>query len=98
MTEREAGEADIVDLIGLAQANPVFSPVWTHQSGDLNVNLIVFERGDGIAEVLDVGVGVDVVEGSGGGALLGLHRAVDESRGSGHPPVVGGGTGRGVSA
>ncbi|HEU0114499.1 MAG TPA: hypothetical protein VFQ80_07480 [Thermomicrobiales bacterium] len=69
MTEREAGEADIVDLAALAQAYAAFSPVWTHQSGDLNVNLLVFERGDGVAEHVNAEVDVLLVGIAGEGEI-----------------------------
>ncbi|HEU5432797.1 MAG TPA: cupin domain-containing protein [Thermomicrobiales bacterium] len=69
MTEREAGWTDIVDLAALAGANPAFSPVWTHQSGDLNVNLLVFEQGDGVAEHVNAEVDVLLVGIAGEGEI-----------------------------
>lgn len=54
----------LIDLKSLADARPAPGPVWTHQSDDLNVNLVVFAAGDGVAahtnaevDVLIVGIG-----------------------------------------
>jgi quercetin dioxygenase-like cupin family protein len=69
MTERDGSEADIVDLAALAQANSAFSPVWTHQSGDLNVNLLVFEQGDGVAEHVNAEVDVLLIGIAGEGEI-----------------------------
>jgi quercetin dioxygenase-like cupin family protein len=69
MTERDDSGVDIVDLAALANANPAFSPVWTHQSGDLNVNLLVFERGDGVADHVNAEVDVLLIGIAGEGEI-----------------------------
>jgi hypothetical protein len=69
MTERSAGEVDVVDLLGMARGNAAFSPIWTHQSDDLNVNLLVFERGDGVAEHVNAEVDVLLVGVAGQGEI-----------------------------
>jgi quercetin dioxygenase-like cupin family protein len=69
MTERSAGEVDVVDLLGMARGNAAFSPIWTHQSDDLNVNLLVFERGDGVAEHVNAEVDVLLVGVAGEGEI-----------------------------
>ncbi|HEX5499003.1 MAG TPA: hypothetical protein VFX03_07245 [Thermomicrobiales bacterium] len=69
MTEREVGGADIVDLAALARATAAFSPVWTHLSSDLNVNLLVFEAGDGVADHVNAEVDVLLVGIAGDGEI-----------------------------
>jgi mannose-6-phosphate isomerase-like protein (cupin superfamily) len=62
-----------VDLLALVVGSAERGPLWTHQSGDLNVNLVALDAGQSVAEsvngevdVLLVGVageGVVTVEG-----------------------------------
>lgn len=51
----------VVDLHRLAETCPALGPGWTHQSDDLNVNLLVFAAGDGVAEHVNAEVDVLIV-------------------------------------
>lgn len=50
-----------VDLAALAASCPGVGPVWTHQSDDLNVNLLVFAASDGVSEHVNAEVDVLLV-------------------------------------
>ena len=67
----EAGvaEADSVDLAALARAANVQGAVWRHQGEDLNANLLVFARGDGVAEHVNAEVDVLLVGIAGEGVV-----------------------------
>ena len=53
--------ADVVDLVEAAQEAAAQGAVWTRQSEDLNVNLLVFRAGEGVAEHVNVEVDVLLV-------------------------------------
>ena len=74
-TESSPGEAGIVDLAGLARSEPAHGPAWTHQSEDLNTNLLVFAAGEGVAEHANAEVDVLLVGIAGEGVV-----AVDGAR------------------
>ncbi len=59
----------LVDLSALAGSCPAAGPGWTHQSDDLNVNLLVFAAGDGVAEHRNDDVDVLVVGIHGRGSI-----------------------------
>jgi quercetin dioxygenase-like cupin family protein len=59
-----------VDLAALARAATAPGPAWTHQSEDLNVNLIVFASGEGVAEHVNTEVDVLLVGIAGAGAVI----------------------------
>lgn len=42
--------SDVIDLAALARTAASVGPVWTREGDDLNVNLLVFPAGDGVAE------------------------------------------------
>ena len=67
----EAGvaEADSVDLAAIAGAATVQGAVWRHQGEDLNANLLVFARGEGVAEHVNAEVDVLLVGIAGEGAV-----------------------------
>lgn len=56
-----AAHRPMVDLNALATSCPPVGPGWTHQSDDLNVNLLIFARGDGIPAHVNAEVDVLVV-------------------------------------
>jgi quercetin dioxygenase-like cupin family protein len=60
---------DIVDLAALARAATALGAAWTHQSEDLNVNLLVFASGEGVAEHINTEVDVLLVSIAGAGAV-----------------------------
>ena len=85
MSDRAATGRDLpVDLAALARAGEPSGPVWSRQSEDLSLNLVVFAAGDGVAEhvnaevdVLLVGVaGEGVVEVDGRAMLLRTGHAI----------------------
>ena len=59
-----------VDLAALARAATAPGPAWTHQSEDLNVNVIVFAAGEGVAEHVNTEVDVLLVGIAGVGAVI----------------------------
>ena len=69
------GAGDIVDLATLARAATAPGAAWTHQSEDLNVNLLVFASGEGVAEHVNTEVDVLLVGIAGAGAVT-----IDETR------------------
>jgi quercetin dioxygenase-like cupin family protein len=64
-----------VDLAALARAATAPGSAWTHQSEDLNVNVLVFASGEGVAEHINTEVDVLLVGIAGAGAVT-----VDETR------------------
>ena len=58
-----------VNLAALARAATVPGPAWTHQSEDLNINVLVFASGEGVAEHINTEVDVLVVGIAGTGAV-----------------------------
>jgi quercetin dioxygenase-like cupin family protein len=60
---------DIVDLAARARAATAPGSAWTHQSEDLNVNLLVFASGQGVAEHINTEVDVLLVGIAGAGAI-----------------------------
>ena len=67
MTAADGEPGAVVDLAALARTSADRGPVWTRQSVDLNLNLMVFEGGAGVAEHQNGEVDVLVVgiEGAG---------------------------------
>lgn len=58
-----------VDLAQLARAGLTRKPAWSHQSEDLNVNLVVLGSGDGVAAHVNTEVDVAMVGISGDGTV-----------------------------
>ena len=58
-----------VDLAALARAMTGLGAAWTHQSEDLNVNLLVFASGAGVAEHINTEVDVLLVGVAGAGTI-----------------------------
>ncbi len=63
------GAGDIVELAALVRAATAPGAAWTHQSEDLNVNLLVFASGEGVAEHVNTEVDVLLVGIAGAGAV-----------------------------
>ena len=59
-----------VDLAALARAATAPGAAWTHQSEDLNVNLLVFASDQGVAEHINTEVDVLLVGIAGTGAVI----------------------------
>jgi quercetin dioxygenase-like cupin family protein len=74
-------ELHVVDLIGLARREGARGPVWTAQSDDLNVNLLVFGAGEGIEAHVNTEVDVLLVGIDGAGTV--------EIDGTAHPLQAG---------
>ena len=72
---RHSGAGDVVDLAALARAATAPGAAWTQQSEDLNVNLLVFASGEGVAEHVNTEVDVLLVGIAGAGAVT-----IDETR------------------
>ena len=83
----------MVDLGALAGSCPAVGPGWTHQSDDLNVNLLIFAAGDGVAEHSNDEVDVLIVgiQGRGSIQVYGPGVCRRAGTGDGHPE---GGTAR----
>ncbi len=60
---------DLVDLTGRADEATRSGPAWTGVSDDLNVNLLVFQPGEGVAEHVNAEVDVLVIGIRGTGTL-----------------------------
>ena len=60
-TDAGAEAEGVVDLAGLARSGPPRKPVWAHEGADLDVNLLVLERGEEIAEHVNPEVDVLLV-------------------------------------
>jgi quercetin dioxygenase-like cupin family protein len=85
---------EAVDLAALAHSATAPGAIWTRQSEDLNVNLLVFASGEGVAEHVNAEVDVLLVGIAGEGAI-----SVDGTRqilSAGHAMVVAKGTNRGI--
>lgn len=86
----ESRPSDVVDLAAMARSTAARGPAWTHQSDDLNVNLLVFPGGEGVAahvnaevDVLLVGIAGDgVVEVDGRPIALGSGQALVVPKGA----------------
>jgi quercetin dioxygenase-like cupin family protein len=65
-----------VDLAALARTSAVPGVAWAHQSKDLNINLLTFSQGDGVALHVndDVDVLIVAVAGDGIVEIDGVHR------------------------
>jgi quercetin dioxygenase-like cupin family protein len=63
------GAEEGVDLAALARAATAPGAAWTHQSADLDVNLLVFASGEGVEEHVNAEVDVLLVGIAGVGAV-----------------------------
>jgi quercetin dioxygenase-like cupin family protein len=62
-------QGQVVDLAALTRSATGPGAIWTRQSEDLNVNLLVFASGEGVAEHVNAEVDVLLVSISGTGAV-----------------------------
>jgi quercetin dioxygenase-like cupin family protein len=91
-----AGQGQTVDLAALARSATVPGAIWTRQSEDLNVNLLVFASGEGVAEHVNAEVDVLLIGIAGTGAVT-----IDGTRqilSVGHAIVIPKGTNRGIQS
>jgi mannose-6-phosphate isomerase-like protein (cupin superfamily) len=87
---------EVVDLAALAQWATAPGAIWTWQSEDLNVNLLVFASGEGVAEHVNAEVDVLLIGIAGAGAVT-----IDGTRqilSPGHAMVVPKGANRGIQS
>jgi quercetin dioxygenase-like cupin family protein len=68
-TESRVNEEVMADLASLTRAASAQGAAWTHQSEDLDVNLLVFASGQGVAEHINTEVDVLLVGIAGAGAV-----------------------------
>ena len=90
------GQGQIVDLAALARSAIAPGAIWTQQSQDLNVNLLVFASGEGVAEHVNAEVDVLLVGITGAGIVT-----IDGSRqvvSAGDAIVIPKGANRGVQS
>jgi quercetin dioxygenase-like cupin family protein len=93
---RHSGAGDVVELAALARAATTPGAVWTHQSEDLNVNLLAFASDEGVAEHVNTEVDVLLVGIAGAGAVT-----IDGTRqilSAGHAIVIPKGANRGIQS
>lgn len=67
--EDRTGAGGIVELAARARAATAPGAIWTQQSEDLDVNLLIFASGEGVAEHVNDEVDVLVVGVAGAGAV-----------------------------
>lgn len=67
--DADADEGPVVDLVARSTSAAAPGAAWTHQSDDLNANLLVFPAGDGVAEHVNAEVDVLLVGVAGEGIV-----------------------------
>jgi quercetin dioxygenase-like cupin family protein len=88
--------AQMADLAALTRAATASGAIWTRQSEDLNVNLLVFASGEGVAEHVNAEVDVLLIGIAGTGAVT-----IDGTRqlfSPGHAIVIPKGANRGIQS
>jgi quercetin dioxygenase-like cupin family protein len=88
--------AQIVDLAALVRSATAPGAIWTRQSEDLNVNLLVFASGEGVAEHVNAEVDILLVGIAGEGAVT--INGTRQILSAGHAIVVPKGTNRGIQS
>ena len=88
--------AQTVDLTAFARSATQPGAVWTRQSEDLNVNLLVFASGEGVAEHVNAEVDVLLVGIAGEGAVT--VNGTRQILSAGHGIVVPKGANRGIQS
>ena len=61
MMDANDDAVSVVDLAALAQESTIRQPVWAYQGSDLNVNLLVWDGGEGVVEHINSEVDVLLV-------------------------------------
>jgi quercetin dioxygenase-like cupin family protein len=90
------GQGQMVNLAALAHSATAPGAIWTRQSEDLNLNLLVFTSGEGVAEHVNAEVDVLLVGIAGTGAVT-----IDGTRqilSPGHVMVIPKGTNRSIQS
>jgi quercetin dioxygenase-like cupin family protein len=90
------GEGQVVNLAALISAATAPGAIWTRQSEDLNINLLVFALGEDVAEHVNAEVDVLLVGIAGAGAVT-----IDGTRQiltAGHAIVIPKGANRGIQS
>ena len=93
-TVLRTGSGQLMDLVALTRDATVPGAIWTWQSEDLDINLLVFTSGEGVAEHVNAEVDVLLVGITGSGAVT-----IDGTRqilGAGHAIVIPKGANRGI--
>jgi quercetin dioxygenase-like cupin family protein len=67
--EETAAAGIVANLSAIAQATTHRGPVWTSESEDLNVNLLVFRGGEGVPEHVNAAVDVLMIGSAGNGVV-----------------------------
>ena len=90
----DGDDAGIVELAAIARMATARGAVWTRQTEDLDVNLLVFPAGEGVAEHVNTEVDVLLVGITGSGVITvdGASRVLH----AGHALVVPKGANRGI--
>jgi quercetin dioxygenase-like cupin family protein len=88
------GPEQIVDLAALARAAKASGAIWTRESQDLDINLLVFASGEGVAEHVNAEVDMLLVgiEGAGAVTIDGTRRILS----AGHAIVIPKGANRSI--
>ncbi len=68
--EPDTTAGGVVDLLAIVRSTTARGPLWTRQTADLNVNLIVLDAPRGIAESVNVEVDVLLVGLAGEGTVV----------------------------
>src|SRR5829696_3087414 len=66
----DGDDADLVDLVAVARMATAQGAIWTRQSEDLDVNLLQFAAGEGVAEHVKTEVAVGLVSSTGKGVII----------------------------
>ena len=90
------GQGQMADLAALARSANTPGAIWIQQSQDLNVNLLVFPSGEGVAEHVNAEVDVLLVGIAGEGAVTidGMRQILN----AGHAIVIPQGANRGIQS
>jgi quercetin dioxygenase-like cupin family protein len=95
-SELSIGERQVVDLAALARSATVPGAIWTRESEDLDLNLLAFASGEGVAEHVNSEVDVLLIGITGAGAVT-----IDGTRqilSAGHAIVIPKGANRGMQS
>jgi quercetin dioxygenase-like cupin family protein len=86
----------IVDLAALARSATAQGAIWTRESQDLDINLLVFTAGEGVAEHVNAEVDVLLVGIAGAGAVT--TDGTSQNLSAGHAIIIPKGARRGIQS